>query len=97
MIMRHDELSTYTDGDTALIGNVLPVLGKWELLYTTSDAILGSSKPPFLRPFGPIYQFIGTRIAFCRTLECCDVFLLCSSNAVLEYFLCEGVMLVKNM
>lgn len=32
--------------------------GKWELLYTTSDAILGSSKPPFLRPFGPIYQYI---------------------------------------
>jgi hypothetical protein len=30
--------------------------GKWELLYTTSDSILGASKPAFLRPSGPIYQ-----------------------------------------
>lgn len=32
--------------------------GKWELLYTTSDSILGTSRPAFLRPSGPIYQFI---------------------------------------
>lgn len=35
--------------------------GQWELLYTTSESILGSNKPPFLRPLGPIYQFIGER------------------------------------
>eukprot|EP00887_Chlorella_sp_A99_P002132 scaffold21.g2132.t1 len=28
----------------------------WELLYTTSDSILGTNKPAFLRPSGPIYQ-----------------------------------------
>ena len=31
---------------------------KWKLLYTTSDSILGTSRPPFLRPFGDIYQTI---------------------------------------
>ena len=33
--------------------------GKWELLYTTSQSILGTSRPPFLRPIGPIFQYIG--------------------------------------
>lgn len=32
---------------------------RWKLLYTTSASILGTSKPPFLRPQGPIYQTIG--------------------------------------
>lgn len=31
---------------------------KWRLLYTTSASILGTNKPPFLRPIGPIYQTI---------------------------------------
>lgn len=31
---------------------------KWELLYTTSASILGTSKPALLRPSGPIFQFI---------------------------------------
>ncbi|BDA47932.1 probable plastid-lipid-associated protein 4, chloroplastic [Coccomyxa sp. Obi] len=31
---------------------------KWELKYTTSASILGTNKPPFLRPQGPIYQTI---------------------------------------
>lgn len=34
--------------------------GKWELLYTTSDSILGTSRPAFLRPNGPIHQFLDT-------------------------------------
>ena len=33
--------------------------GKWELVYTTSSSVVGSSKPAFLRPSGPIYQYIG--------------------------------------
>lgn len=33
--------------------------GKWELLYTTSASILGTNRPAFLRPRGPIYQIIG--------------------------------------
>lgn len=30
--------------------------GRWELLYTTSESILGKSKPANLQPSGPIYQ-----------------------------------------
>ena len=30
--------------------------GRWELLYTTSVSILGSSRPAFLRPSGAIFQ-----------------------------------------
>ena len=37
--------------------------GKWELIYTTSGSILGTSRPPFLRPIGPIFQFIGAHAA----------------------------------
>jgi hypothetical protein len=33
--------------------------GKWRLVYTTSESILGRNRPPFARPLGPIYQFIG--------------------------------------
>lgn len=33
--------------------------GRWRLEYTTSESILGTSKPAFLRPSGPIYQFLG--------------------------------------
>lgn len=33
--------------------------GQWKLVYTTSKGILGTRKPPFLRPSGPIYQIIG--------------------------------------
>lgn len=34
--------------------------GRWKLVYTTSEGILGTKRPPFLRPSGPIYQIIGT-------------------------------------
>ena len=33
--------------------------GKWKLLYTTSQSILGSKRPAILRANGPIYQYIG--------------------------------------
>ena len=33
--------------------------GKWKLIYTTSKSILGQNRPFFLRPLGPIHQFIG--------------------------------------
>ena len=42
--------------------------GQWELVYTTSSSILGTSKPPFLRPQGPIYQLIGSS-AVCSDAE----------------------------
>ena len=37
------------------------VNGKWRLLYTTSASILGTSRPPPLRPAGDIFQTIGAR------------------------------------
>lgn len=40
--------------------------GKWRLIYTTSDSILGTSRPPFARPLGPIHQYIGTISACAR-------------------------------
>ena len=33
--------------------------GRWKLEYTTSSSILGTGRPPFLRPSGPIYQILG--------------------------------------
>lgn len=33
--------------------------GRWELLYTTSESILGTKRPAFFRPSGPIYQILG--------------------------------------
>lgn len=43
--------------------------GKWELLYTTSDSILGTSRPAFLRPNGPIHQFIDAENLKARNQE----------------------------
>lgn len=51
------ELETVTPNPEALASEYIN--GKWELVYTTSTSILGTSRPPFLRPFGPIYQTIG--------------------------------------
>lgn len=33
--------------------------GKWRLIYTTSESILGTKRPAPLRPSGTIYQAIG--------------------------------------
>ncbi|KAL4441229.1 hypothetical protein ABPG77_011466 [Micractinium sp. CCAP 211/92] len=43
--------------------------GQWELLYTTSDSILGKSKPALLRPTGPIYQIIDAVALKARNKE----------------------------
>lgn len=32
--------------------------GKWRLIYTTSNSILATNRPPFLRPLGPIFQLL---------------------------------------
>lgn len=50
------------------------VNGKWELLYTTSDSILGASKPPPLRPWGPIYQLIDVDNLRARNQETWPLF-----------------------
>lgn len=33
--------------------------GKWRLIYTTSESILGTNRPAPFRPSGPIFQSIG--------------------------------------
>jgi len=38
--------------------------GKWRLIYTTSDSILGTNRPAFARPVGPIHQYIGAPITW---------------------------------
>lgn len=35
--------------------------GKWELIYTTSDSILGTNRPAILRPNGPIFQTLDSK------------------------------------
>jgi len=42
---------------------------RWKLLYTTSDSIIGTKRPPFLRPFGPIFQSIDTATLRARNQE----------------------------
>ena len=80
-IARHDRGVTATDADKKEVDELArqlearnpnkkalasPLLaGKWELLYTTSDSILGTSRPPFLRPNGPIHQFLGAHLRSC--------------------------------
>ncbi|GMH40858.1 hypothetical protein BSKO_08762 [Bryopsis sp. KO-2023] len=43
--------------------------GKWLLIYTTSDSILGTSRPAFLRPNGPIFQTIDAKNLKARNTE----------------------------
>jgi hypothetical protein len=43
--------------------------GEWELLYTTSAAILGANRPWPFRPLGPIYQTIDARRLRARNRE----------------------------
>jgi hypothetical protein len=47
---------------------------KWELLYTTSDSILGTSRPAFLRPWGTIYQSIDAGKLTARNQETAPFF-----------------------
>ena len=34
------------------------ITARWRLIYTTSESILGKTRPAVFRPIGPIYQFI---------------------------------------
>ena len=43
--------------------------GRWKLLYTTSESILGSTRPVFLRPFGDIYQILDAEKLKARNQE----------------------------
>ncbi|XP_058760943.1 probable plastid-lipid-associated protein 4, chloroplastic isoform X2 [Vicia villosa] len=43
--------------------------GKWELLYTTSQSILQTKRPKFLRPNGKIYQAINADTLRAQNIE----------------------------
>lgn len=66
------------------IKNVLgPELSaRWKLEYTTSDSILGTSRPPLLRPNGAIYQTIRAEKLEARNQETWPFF--SAVEAVLE-------------
>lgn len=55
---------------------------RWKLEYTTSASILGTSRPAFLRPFGPIYQTIRAEKLEARNQETWPFF--SAVEAVLE-------------
>lgn len=58
--------------------------GQWELLYTTSDSILGTNKPAFLRPSGPIYQVIDATTLRARNKETAPLFNQVSAELIPE-------------
>uniref|UniRef100_A0A7S0S1G1 Plastid lipid-associated protein/fibrillin conserved domain-containing protein n=1 Tax=Chlamydomonas leiostraca TaxID=1034604 RepID=A0A7S0S1G1_9CHLO len=56
--------------------------GSWELLYTTSASILGTSRPALLRPAGPIYQVLDAANGKARNIETTPFFNQVSANLV---------------
>lgn len=64
--------------------------GKWKLLYTTSQSILGQSRPFFLRPLGPIHQFIGAVLG--RATVCTRNLLLSSARPCSGRIACQARM-----
>ncbi|GAQ81237.1 hypothetical protein KFL_000750060 [Klebsormidium nitens] len=45
------------------------ISGKWKLLYTTSESILGTKRPKLLRPNGPIFQYIDAEALAAKNTE----------------------------
>jgi len=56
------------------------VNGKWRLIYTTSQEILGASKPKYLRPTGPIYQTIDANALKAKNQETFPLFNAVEAN-----------------
>ncbi|XP_044489724.1 probable plastid-lipid-associated protein 4, chloroplastic isoform X2 [Mangifera indica] len=56
--------------------------GKWELLYTTSQSILKTKRPKFLRPNGKIYQAINTDTLRAQNMETWPFFNQATANLV---------------
>lgn len=80
--------------------------GKWELLYTTSQSILQTKRPIFLRPFGKIYQAINLDTLRAQNMETWPFFNQITANLVplnarrtavkFDYFKIAGLIRVKN-
>ncbi|RVW79794.1 putative plastid-lipid-associated protein 4, chloroplastic [Vitis vinifera] len=63
--------------------------GKWELLYTTSQSVLQTQRPKFLRPNGKIYQAISVDTLRAQNMETWPFFnqVLSSYSQTASYFL----------
>ncbi|KAK2393118.1 putative plastid-lipid-associated protein 4, chloroplastic [Trifolium repens] len=56
--------------------------GKWELLYTTSQSILQTQRPKFLRPNGKIYQAINADTLRAQNIETWPFYNQATANLV---------------
>ncbi|KAF7842691.1 putative plastid-lipid-associated protein 4, chloroplastic isoform X1 [Senna tora] len=56
--------------------------GKWELLYTTSQSILQTQRPKFLRPNGKIYQAINLDTLRAQNIETWPFYNQATANLV---------------
>ncbi|XP_052206061.1 probable plastid-lipid-associated protein 4, chloroplastic [Diospyros lotus] len=56
--------------------------GKWELLYTTSNSILGTQRPKLFRPNGKIYQAINVDTLRAQNMETWPFFNQATANLV---------------
>ncbi|XP_045828218.1 probable plastid-lipid-associated protein 4, chloroplastic [Trifolium pratense] len=56
--------------------------GKWELLYTTSQSILQTQRPKFLRPIGKIYQAINADTLRAQNIETWPFYNQATANLV---------------
>ncbi|KAK6240577.1 hypothetical protein QUC31_015740 [Theobroma cacao] len=79
--------------------------GKWELLYTTSQSLLQTKRPKFLRPNGKIFQAINLDTLRAQNLETSPFFNQATANLVplnarrvavkFDYFRIAGLIPVK--
>ncbi|KAK7246838.1 hypothetical protein RIF29_41708 [Crotalaria pallida] len=56
--------------------------GKWELLYTTSQSVLQTQRPKFLRPNGKIYQAINVDTLRAQNMETWPFYNQATANLV---------------
>lgn len=80
--------------------------GKWELIYTTSQSILQTKRPKFLRPNGKIYQAINVDTLRAQNLETWPFFNQATANLVplnerrvavkFDYFKISGLVAIKS-
>ncbi|TYI33953.1 hypothetical protein ES332_A04G169700v1 [Gossypium tomentosum] len=80
--------------------------GKWELLYTTSQSLLQTKRPKFLRPNGKIYQAINVDTLRAQNMETWPFFNQATANLVpinarrvavkFDYFRIVGLIPIKS-
>ncbi|KAK4757514.1 hypothetical protein SAY87_018815 [Trapa incisa] len=80
--------------------------GKWELLYTTSQSLLQTQRPKFLRPNGKIFQAINADTLRAQNIETWPFFNQATANLVplnarrvavkFDFFKIAGLIPIKN-